>query len=199
MLAAASGGLGAIAGNPFFLMKTRMQVYSTDETMKIGTQRKPERLLKTIIDLAKKEGIKGYFRGLTAFFLRVGSYGAAQLATYDAVKRRLSKDGPIVLQTHPFVLHVTCGVVAAICSVTVIQPFDFVAVRMQNQPIDPITKQGLLYSSPFDCFGKTIRNEGASALFKGYSANVLRFGPYTVLIFVLVERFRDAIKSVVEG
>ena len=164
----------------------------------MGTQHPPQGLVRAFVSIGKEEGWRGYFRGIDAFVPRVMFYGAAQLATYDAVKARLTRweSGPRILVQNGFVQHAFCGFVAAVCSVTVIQPFDFIAVRMQNQNVDPVTKRGLLYSSPWDCFKKTIRHEGGVlALFKGYPANAIRFGPYTVLIFVFVERFRDLFKS----
>ena len=119
-------------------------------------------------------------------------YGAAQLSTYDAIKRRLSswEAGPEILRNHGVAQHMFCGFFAALASTTAIQPFDFLAVRMQNQPVDPATKKGLYYSGPLDCFSKVVRQEGPTALFKGYSANLMRFGPYTLLIFVFVEQVR---------
>jgi len=190
--------MGSLAGNPFFAIKTRMQVYSTSAALCVGTQHPQEGLFNSFLQIGREEGWKGYFRGIDAFMPRVVFYGAAQLATYDAVKSRLSRweGGPPILVQNGFVQHAFCGVFAALCSVTVIQPFDFIAVRMQNQMIDPVTKRGMLYTSPLDCLTKSLKSEGGiQAVFKGYPANAIRFGPYTVLIFVFVEKFRDLFTS----
>ena len=174
-----------------------MQVYSTSDSLKVGTQYPNVGLFNSFFSIWKNEGLRGYFRGLDAFLPRVIFYGAAQLATYDAVKNRLLnwENGPSFLIRNGFIQHSICGVIAAICSVTVIQPFDFIAVRMQNQPIDPTTKKGVFYSSPLDCLLQVTRSEGIASIFKGYRANVVRFGPYTVLIFVFVEKFREIFKA----
>lgn len=195
-LAGVSGGFGAVAGNPFFAIKTRMQVYSTSKQLQVGTQHAPVGLWRALVDIGRHEGWRGYFRGLDAFMPRVVFYGAAQLASYDTCQHQLRQwtTGPAWLVENGFPQHVFCGVVAALCSVTMIQPFDFIAVRMQNQPVDPVTRRGALYLSPLDCAAKSIRAEGLASLFKGYPANFLRFGPYTVCIFVLVEQFRALFK-----
>ena len=171
-----------------------MQVYSTNPELRVGTQHKPEGLISAFRGIYREEGFRGYFRGIDAFIPRVMFYGAAQLASYDAIKTRLTRwqSGPLWARQNGFPQHAICGFFAAIVSVTVIQPFDFIAVRMQNQDVDPRTKRGLLYSSPWDCLVKSMRTEGGiKAVFKGYSANAIRFGPYTVLVFVFVERFRE--------
>ena len=191
--------LGAVAGNPFFAIKTRMQVYSTSQALRVGTQHTPDGLFRTLKNIYREEGIRGYFRGIDAFIPRVMFYGAAQLASYDAIKTRLSNwpSGPPWATKNGFPQHALCGFFAAIISVTVIQPFDFIAVRMQNQNVDPITKRGLLYKSPWDCLTKSMQTEGGiRAVFKGYPANAIRFGPYTVLVFIFVERFREMFTSV---
>jgi len=45
------------------------------------------------------------------------------------------------------------------------QPFDTIKVRMQSMPT-PAPGQAPLYAGVGDCLKKTIRNEGASALYK---------------------------------
>lgn len=197
VLAGISGGFGALAGNPFFAIKTRMQVYSTSPELQVGTQHKPLGLFASLIEIGRTEGWRGYFRGIDAFMPRVVFYGAAQLASYDTCQNWLRRweHGPKVLRENGFPQHVFCGVVAALTSVTAIQPFDFIAVRMQNQPVDAATGRGVLYSGPVDCCKRSIQAEGLRSLFKGYPANFLRFGPYTVCIFVFIEQFRAVFKS----
>jgi hypothetical protein len=188
-----NAAVGALAGNPFFAIKTRMQVYSTSAELRVGTQHADRSLFGALQSVYKEEGVKGFFRGIDAFIPRVMFYGAAQLATYDALKNRLRswERGPPWATQPGFPQHALCGFMAAVVSVTVIQPFDFIAVRMQNQNYDATTGKGALYSSPLDCVKKVVRTEGGPlALFKGYRANAIRFGPYTVLIFVFVEEFR---------
>lgn len=182
--------MGALAGNPFFAIKTRMQVYSTSENLKVGTQHAPTSLVAAFVSIGRQEGWRGFFRGIDAFMPRVVLYGAAQLSTYDAIKHRLNKweAAPVTLRSHGIVQHAFCGFFAALASATAIQPFDFLAVRMQNQPVDPVTRKGLYYTGPLDTLSKVVAQEGPLALFKGYTANLLRFGPYTLLVFIFVEQ-----------
>ena len=93
-----------------------------------------------------------------------------------------------------FPLHVCSSVVAALCAVVAIQPFDFIAARLMNQPSD-----NKLYTGFLDCVYKSVRNEGVSCLAKGGMANFIRMGPYTVLVLVFVEQFKGLAKSIREG
>ena len=186
VLAAVSGGLGAIAGNVWFRIKTRHQVYASgSRALAVGAQHKPLPVFREAAKLVRDEGVvSGLFRGLDAFMPRVVIYGAAQLSTYDWFKARLQD------WRSPAEQQLAASVGAALASVTAIQPFDWLAVRLQNQPVDPLTRKGLYYASPLDCLVKCVRAEGPLCVFKGFSANLTRFAPYTVLIFFFVERLK---------
>lgn len=79
---------------------------------------------------------------------------------------------------------------AALCATAAIQPFDFIAARLMNQPSD-----AKLYKGFFDCVHKSIRSEGILSLSKGGMANFARMGPYTVLVLVFVEQFKGMGRS----
>lgn len=65
-----------------------------------------------------------------------------------------------------------CAQASAICAGYASYPFDTVRRRLQMQSEKP--KEEWVYSGTADCFGKIIKNEGTSALFKGAGANALR-------------------------
>ena len=58
---------------------------------------------------------------------------------------------------------------------------------MMNQPVSPEGKPHL-YSSPVDCFLKTVRSEGPQGLYKGVTAQYIRMGPQYILTFVFFEQ-----------
>lgn len=70
-------------------------------------------------------------------------------------------------------------------------PFDVVATRLYNQPVDPTTGRGRLYSGIFDCMGKIFRSEGILAFYKGLTASFIRIGPHTVLSLSFWQFFRN--------
>jgi solute carrier family 25, member 34/35 len=94
---AASGILGAMAGSPFFLVKTRLQSYSP--FLAVGTQHQYKNAFDGLRQIYKSEGVRGLYRGMGASMVRTGAGSSVQLPTYFFAKRRLIKhagmtDGP---------------------------------------------------------------------------------------------------------
>jgi solute carrier family 25 (adenine nucleotide translocator) protein 4/5/6/31 len=69
-------------------------------------------------------------------------------------------------------------------------PFDTIRRRLQMQAEKP--KSEWYYSGTIDCFWKILKDEGTSALFKGYSANALRTVG-SALVLVLYGEIKDLI------
>lgn len=84
---AASGILGAAAGSPFFLVKTRLQSFSP--SLPVGTQHGYKNTPDGLRQIGRNEGIKGLFRGVGAAMVRTGFGSSVQLPTYFFAKRRL--------------------------------------------------------------------------------------------------------------
>lgn len=94
---ASSGVLGAMAGSPFFLVKTRLQSFSP--FLPVGTQHKYKNSIDGLNKIYKGEGIRGLYRGMSASMIRTGFGSSVQLPTYFFAKRRLVRhlgmeDGP---------------------------------------------------------------------------------------------------------
>jgi len=74
-----------------------------------------------------------------------------------------------------------CAQASAICAGYASYPFDTVRRRLQMQSEKPESEW--VYKGTADCFGKIIKDEGMSALFKGAAANALRtVGAASVLV-----------------
>ena len=86
---AASGMLGAAAGSPFFLIKTRLQSYSP--FLPVGTQHGYTNAIDGFRKINRAEGVKGLYRGIGAAIVRTGFGSSVQLPTYFFAKRRLIK------------------------------------------------------------------------------------------------------------
>lgn len=86
---ASSGVIGAAAGSPFFLVKTRLQSYSP--FLPVGTQHNYRNAWDGLSQIYKGEGVKGLYRGVGAAMIRTGFGSSVQLPTYFFAKRRLQK------------------------------------------------------------------------------------------------------------
>ena len=86
---ATSGVLGAAAGSPFFLVKTRLQSYSP--FLPVGTQHGYKNAVDGLTKITRQEGVRGLYRGVGAAMVRTGFGSSVQLPTYFFAKRRLIK------------------------------------------------------------------------------------------------------------
>lgn len=86
---ATSGILGAAAGSPFFLVKTRLQSFSPFAP--VGTQHGYKNSVDGMRQIYKGEGVRGLYRGVGAAMVRTGFGSSVQLPTYFFAKRRLVK------------------------------------------------------------------------------------------------------------
>lgn len=169
-----AGVLGASIGSPFFLVKTRMQSF-TSSAAAVGHQHQYEGILAALKSVYREGGLKnGLFRGVTASMARTGVGSGVQLSTYDQVKRKISKTGYIREGRWTYF---TSSMITGLFVCVAMNPFDVVTTRMYNQKsaADGGGK-GVLYTSTSDCFVKIIRTEGIHGLFKGLGAHYLRIG-----------------------
>ena len=173
---ATSGILGAAAGSPFFLVKTRLQSYSP--FLPVGTQHKYRNAWDGLSQIYKAEGVRGLYRGVGPAMVRTGFGSSVQLPTYFLAKRRLVSwfDMPDGAPLH-LLSSAASGAVVCI----VMHPPDTVMSRMYNQT-------GNLYSGAFDCLFRTVKTEGILAVYKGFFAHLARILPHTILTLSLAEQ-----------
>lgn len=189
---ASSGILGAAAGSPFFLVKTRLQSFSPFAP--VGTQHKYKNAVDGMRQIYKGEGINGLYRGVGAAMVRTGFGSSVQLPTYFFAKRRLVKhlgmeEGPALhLASSTASGFVVCcvmhppGKFSRCCNVDKrSQTPDTIMSRMYNQ-------SGNLYKGIFDCLAKTVKTEGFFAIYKGFLPHLARILPHTVLTLSLAEQ-----------
>ncbi|QSZ37140.1 hypothetical protein DSL72_009234 [Monilinia vaccinii-corymbosi] len=157
---ATSGILGAAAGSPFFLVKTRLQSFSPHAP--VGTQHGYRNAADGMRKIYKAEGVNGLYRGVGAAMIRTGFGSSVQLPTYFFAKRRLVKH--LGMEEGP-ALHLANTIMS----------------RMYNQT-------GNLYSGIFDCLAKTVKTEGVFAIYKGFLPHLARILPHTILTLSLAEQ-----------
>ena len=88
---ATSGIIGAMAGNPLFLIKARMQAYSKFNP--VGAQHHYTSVPHALKSIVAAEGAKGLARGMDAAMLRTAMGSSVQLPAYNLAKQQISKSG----------------------------------------------------------------------------------------------------------
>lgn len=181
---ATSGIIGAILGSPLFLVKTRLQSYS--DVIKIGEQTHYSGVWNGLKTIYTKEGFKGLFRGVDAAILRTGAGSSVQLPIYNTAKHFLLNNDIMVEGTG---LHLTASTISGLGVAVVMNPWDVILTRIYNQ-------KGNLYKGPLDCFIKTVKIEGVSALYKGFEAQVFRIAPHTIICLTMMEQTMKLVYSI---
>lgn len=179
-----AGGIAAFIGSPFNLIKTRLQSYSPH--FSTGYQHGYSGIKEAVSKIYTSEGVKGFYRGVSASIMRTTAGSATQLASYDWLKWKISEETGMDVNRFP--LHFTSAMTSGVLACLVMNPFDVVMTRLYNQ------KEGSLYKGFLDCGVKTVRVEGFMALWKGLLPHYVRIGPHTVLTLVLLEQIRSTLK-----
>ncbi|KAK8076506.1 mitochondrial carrier, partial [Apiospora phragmitis] len=188
---ASSGIIGAAAGSPFFLVKTRLQSFSP--FLPVGTQHKYRNALDGLRQIYGAEGIRGLYRGVGAAMIRTGFGSSVQLPTYFFAKRRLVRH---LGMEEGAPLHLASSSISGFVVCVFMHPPAFgrlVGANKLHFSVDTImsrlyNQNGNLYKGVFDCLGKTIRTEGLLAIYKGFLPHLARILPHTILTLSLAEQ-----------
>lgn len=126
-----------------------------------------------ISDTLKKEGARGFYRGLGAATIIGVPAGALYFTSYEVFKRRFG-DGPAS--------HLTAGVCAEAVACVIFLPVDVVKERCQVHA----------YPSSYACFRSVLAKEGVRALYRGYGPTLAAFGAFSGLYWAFYEQLRPA-------
>ena len=114
---AASEVIGAVLGSPLFMIKTRLQTFSSATPS--GTQFPYTSALDGLRRIYRTEGFLGWYRGCSTAVVRTGMGSSVQLPTYFFAKEKLSswlntEEGPL--------LHLASSTISGIAVCCVMHP-----------------------------------------------------------------------------
>jgi len=168
-----AGLVGQLVSTPADVVKVRMQ-----GDLRAGVTpryRSPPHALRCI---AREEGARGLWRGLSASLQRSATLQPIGLVIYDQSKHLLRlrgvKEGPGV--------QILCAAVASLAGAVASTPFDVAKSRMMNT-----SKQESAYKTTFHCFALTVRQEGVWALWRGTVGNFYRMVIWQAAFYPLYE------------
>ncbi|KAH0936846.1 hypothetical protein HID58_004307, partial [Brassica napus] len=150
-----------------------------------------------------RSGVSQDIHGYASGFQRRATYGNYSNAAFQyplAATSRIvatTTASPVFVQApsekgfSSFAIDFLMGGVSAAVSKTAAAPIERVKLLIQNQ--DEMLKAGRL-SEPYkgigDCFGRTIKDEGFGSLWRGNTANVIRYFPTQALNFAFKDYFK---------
>lgn len=144
-----------------------------------GGDQKYKGPLDVVKHLYKEGGVRSIFRGTGATLLRDSPGSAAYFVAYELLKKALTPAGAGPEALNPGAV-LFAGGMAGVAMWTIAIPPDVLKSRLQSAPAGTYT--GLL-----DCLKKTIKADGASALFRGLGPAMLRAFPANAATFLGVE------------
>lgn len=114
---AASGVIGAVLGSPLFLIKTKLQTFSSATPS--GTQFPYASAIDGLRQIYRTEGFLGWYRGCSSAVVRTGMGSSIQLPTYFFAKRKLlswlkTEEGPL--------LHLASSAISGVAVCCVMHP-----------------------------------------------------------------------------
>jgi len=154
----ASGITKLVVGHPFDTIKVRMQIE--------GGNGRFNGLIDCVLQTAKKEGIRGFYKGATPPLI---GWGISDSVMWGSLR---VCQGLIQTNNTPLNIyqHTLAGVGAGIASCVVVTPIEQVKARLQVQYSEPNTKR---YTGPIDCVKQLVRNNGILGLYRGFAGTLL--------------------------
>ncbi|MEW5303125.1 MAG: hypothetical protein WDW38_001452 [Sanguina aurantia] len=171
-----AGGLSRTAVAPLERLKILMQVQGNEKIYKGVWQ--------GLVHIGRNEGIKGLMKGNFANCVRIVPNSAVKFLTYEHFSRAIS-DRKLAEtgngQLTPF-LRLVAGAGAGIIAMSATYPLDMVRGRLTVQATGSTQYRGLIHATM-----EIIRQEGGSALYKGWLPSVIGVIPYVGLNFAVYE------------
>ncbi|KAI4374207.1 hypothetical protein MLD38_012224 [Melastoma candidum] len=175
-----TGALGILVANPTDLVKVRLQA---EGKLPPGAPRRYSGALNAYSTIVRQEGFGALWTGVGPNVARNAIINAAELASYDQVKQSILK---IPGFTDNVLTHLLSGLGAGFFAVCIGSPVDVVKSRMMGDSA---------YKSTFDCFVKTLRNDGPLAFYKGFIPNFGRLGSWNVIMFLTLEQAKKFVRE----
>ena len=148
--------------------------------------------------IAQKEGFGAFYKGWTPSVIGVIPYVGLNFAIYETLKDQTVKmQGLRSASDLSVFAGLVCGGVAGAVGQTVAYPFDVCRRRLQVSGWVQAGVQagGPVYTGMFDCFRRTVAEEGVSALFHGLSANYIKIMPSIAIAFVVYDQLKIILKT----
>eukprot|EP00668_Euglena_longa_P011807 GGOE01014227.1.p1 GENE.GGOE01014227.1~~GGOE01014227.1.p1 ORF type:complete len:321 (+),score=75.59 GGOE01014227.1:39-965(+) len=156
----AAGVVGQLVSTPADVVKVRLQ-----GDLRAGLTPRYRNAFHALNCIAREEGVRGLWRGLSASMQRSATLQPIGLVIYDQFKHTMQvhgiQDG---VATQMF-----CASIASASGAVASTPFDVAKSRMMNT-----SSAASAYKTTYHCMMLTARQEGITALWKGTVGNYCR-------------------------
>ncbi|KAF8887381.1 mitochondrial carrier protein RIM2 [Infundibulicybe gibba] len=177
--AAIAGVVTGTATNPIWVVKTRLQL-SASETRRAGQQRVIGSWM-TITQIMRDEGIRGFYKGLSASYLGV-TEGTIQWVLYERLKK-LTADTHEKGGVQEWVGMLGSAGTAKCVASLITYPHEVLRTRLRQPKVDGVVK----YTGLLQTLKLVIAEEGARSLYGGLSAHLMRVVPNAAVMYSIYE------------
>ncbi|KIM21248.1 hypothetical protein M408DRAFT_18444 [Serendipita vermifera MAFF 305830] len=170
--AALAGIVTGSCTNPIWVVKTRMQLSAAQSQPFTSAW-------SCITHIARNEGIRGFYKGLSASYLGV-SEGVIQWTLYERLKRltKRAEGGPLEWAG---MLGAAGG--AKMVASLITYPHEVIRTRLRQPKVNGVLK----YTGLMQTLRLVIAEEGARSLYGGLSAHLLRVIPNAAVMYGVYE------------
>lgn len=185
-----AGATGAFVGTPAEVALIRM---TSDGNLPVDQRRNYSSVFNALFRIFREEGLLTLWTGTIPTMGRAMVVNAAQLASYSQAKQGILQTGYV---NDGIFCHFLASMFSGLVTTAASMPVDIAKTRIQNQKYVDGKPE---YKGAVDVIGKVIKNEGVTALWKGFTPYYFRLGPHTVLTFIFLEQMNKQYKIRVLG
>ena len=164
-LASTSSMFASSITNPVDVIKVRMQLEGELKSHTPLYKRYYNGFIMGAYRILSDEGIRGWYRGITASLMRELLYGGIRLGAYEPIKELYGATDPAHT---PLWKKIAAGATSGMIGSAIANPCDLVKIRMQGSRTSPP------YSSTLKAFVVIYRADGIRGLWRGVAPTVQR-------------------------
>lgn len=189
--AAVAGVVTGTATNPIWVVKTRLQltaserrhpsITSTNPGAIAGPSRAVGGSYKMITKIFREEGIKGFYKGLSASYLGV-TEGTIQWVLYERLKQLSTNTEGRGGMLEWFGMLGSAGTAKCVASL-ITYPHEVLRTRLRQPSVNGVVK----YTGLWQTLRTVIAEEGARSLYGGLSAHLMRVVPNAAVMYSIYE------------
>jgi solute carrier family 25 2-oxodicarboxylate transporter 21 len=144
--------------------------------------------MDAVVKIIREEGILAFYKGLESTLWRHAFWNGTYFGLIHGIRSSLPE-----ADSHQGKLfrNFIAGAIGGTLATTMNTPFDVVKTRIQNQLPGAVSKYGWTWPALLTIF----REEGFTALYKGYVPKVLRLGPGGGILLVVYEQVSSWMKK----
>lgn len=199
--ATSSAFVADCVSNPLWVVRTRLQTEYLHSTLATRPSARETSALTMVRHIYNKEGIRAFYKGLTASFLGL-PHVAIQFPLYEHFKAR-AKERRLLVDASCTSLSpidiIISSIMAKVVAISITYPHEVIRVRMQDSRTSCIPGEGTA-SSPHPLGVVEVtrgiwKKEGFGALFSGFRVNLVRVIPATITTFLTYEYVHSYLKE----